>query len=104
MFRSQVANQNGRTNTTSFLLRISLLSTAAFFCSPFVEAQNSLTTPAPGCPVEIVSLKPSGVSMHVRNTSGKKIVGLVFNAALADATEHWKWYHWEFASRLATSH
>ena len=22
--------------------------------------------------------------------------GLVFNAALADATEHWKWLHWDF--------
>jgi hypothetical protein len=28
--------------------------------------------------------------------SGKKIVGLVFNAAISDATEHWKWIHWDF--------
>jgi hypothetical protein len=40
--------------------------------------------------------KPSGVSIHIRNTSSKKIVGLVFNAAISDATEHWKWVHWEF--------
>ena len=31
-----------------------------------------------------------------RNTIGKSIVGLVFNAALADATEHWIWLHWDF--------
>jgi hypothetical protein len=42
-------------------------------------------------------IKPSsGVSVRIRNISGKKIVGLVFKAALADATEHWKWYHWDF--------
>jgi hypothetical protein len=39
---------------------------------------------------------PSTVSVWVRNVSGKKIVGLTLNAALADATEHWKWYHWNF--------
>lgn len=33
--------------------------------------------------------------MRIKNTSGKTIVGLVFNAALADATEHWKWFHWD---------
>jgi hypothetical protein len=39
---------------------------------------------------------PSGVSVRIKNVSGKNIVGLVFNAALADATEHWRWYHWDF--------
>ena len=48
------------------------------------------------CPVEILSFAPAGVSIHIRNTSGKAIVGLVFNAAVADATEHWKWFHWDF--------
>ncbi len=36
------------------------------------------------------------MSTRIRNVSGKKIVGLVFNAALPDATEHWRWYHWDF--------
>ena len=39
---------------------------------------------------------PSGVSVGIRNTRGKSIVGLVFNAALADATEHRIWLHWDF--------
>jgi hypothetical protein len=34
--------------------------------------------------------------VRVKNTSGKPIVGLVFNAALSDATEHWLWLHWDF--------
>jgi len=46
--------------------------------------------------VDLLRFNPSGVSVRIRNTRGKKIVGLVFNAALADATEHWKWYHWGF--------
>ena len=96
MLSSHIANQNGRSNPASFILRISLLATAAFLCSPLAQAQNSISAPAPGCPVEFVNFNPSGVSVRVRNTSGKKIVGLVFNAALADATEHWKWYHWDF--------
>ena len=36
------------------------------------------------------------MTVHIRNTSGKTIVGLVFNAAISDATEHWKWVHWDF--------
>jgi hypothetical protein len=39
---------------------------------------------------------PRASGAHIRNTSGKTIVGLVFNAAIADATEHWKWVHWDF--------
>ena len=49
------------------------------------------------CPIEILSFKPSGwVNVHIRNVSGKKVVGLVCNAAIADATEHWKWLHYDF--------
>jgi len=43
-----------------------------------------------------VRFNPSGVSVGIRNTRGKSIVGLVFNAALADATEHRIWLHWDF--------
>jgi hypothetical protein len=42
------------------------------------------------------AVRPSGVSVRIKNVSGKRIVGLVFNAALADATEHWKWLRWDF--------
>ena len=62
------------------------------------SGQSRRTIPISGsnCPIEFERFNPSGVSVRIRNISGKKIVGLVFNAALADATEHWKWYHWFF--------
>ena len=55
----------------------------------------SSTTPS-ACPVELTQLRVNGLSIHVKNASGKQIVGLVFNAALSDATERWKWLHWNF--------
>jgi hypothetical protein len=39
---------------------------------------------------------PDAVNVRVKNVSGKTIVGLSFYAALSDATEHWKWFHWNF--------
>jgi hypothetical protein len=52
---------------------------------------------SPGCPVQLRRFYAQDVRNRVRidlaNTSGKPIVGLTFNAALADATEHWKWLH-----------
>jgi hypothetical protein len=54
------------------------------------------STSLAGCPVQFVRFNPSGVSVRVRNISGKPIVGLVFNAAIADAAEHWIWLHWDF--------
>ena len=71
--------------------------------SPSSRAQsNASSTPAAsaGCPVEFLRFNPTGVTIRVRNESGKGIVGLVFNAALADATEHWKWFHWNFDDSL----
>jgi hypothetical protein len=67
------------------------------FC-PAAYAQNAIPGPANPvtCPVQFVRFNPSGVSVRVRNISGKPIVGLVFNAALADAAEHWIWLHWDF--------
>jgi hypothetical protein len=50
-----------------------------------------------GCPATFVKVdRPdfSGgwkFSARVRNTSQKKIVGMTFNAAVADATESWVW-------------
>jgi len=68
------------------------LVVSSFSFPVFSFAQNSIFN----CPIQIVSFDPSGVSVRVKNTSGKTIVGIVFNAALADATEHWKWFHWDF--------
>jgi hypothetical protein len=56
---------------------------------PCPERDPSAAAPA-ACPIEFVHFRPSEVSVRVRNVSGKKIVGLTFNAALADATEHCK--------------
>jgi hypothetical protein len=50
--------------------------------------------------VQFVRFNPSGVYVRIKNVSGKNIVGLSFNAAIADATEHWKWLHWEFSDTL----
>ena len=75
------------------------LVTAGLLFSTLSHGQTKATYPAvpAACPIEFVHFNPSsGVSVRIRNTSGKNIVGLVFNVALADATEHWKWYHWDF--------
>jgi hypothetical protein len=81
-----------------------ILQLAAVFIMPFLpsarpaDAQTvstGSTSPA-GCPVQFIRFNPSGVSVRVRNISGKPIVGLVFNAAIADAAEHWFWLHWYF--------
>jgi hypothetical protein len=80
----------------SSIFRTSLLASAALLFPMLVAAQNPASQSSNLCPVQFVHFSPSGVSVRVKNTSGKTIVGLVFNAALADATEHWKWYHWNF--------
>jgi hypothetical protein len=69
-----------------------------FVLSPRVVAQSAAPgPPAPSiCSVQFLHFDPDGVSARIRNISGKKIVGLVFNAAVADATEHWKWLYWNF--------
>jgi hypothetical protein len=67
---------------------------AVLFLPLAVMAQ---TNGAPAnCPVTFVKFDPSAISTRIQNTSGKTIVGLTFYAALADATEHWKWYHYDF--------
>lgn len=47
------------------------------------------------CPLDVLKFDASGINVRVRNVSGKTIVGIAFNAALADATEHWTWVHWD---------
>lgn len=68
----------------------------------FAGAQSSSPAAAPSaCGVELSELHVSErgyhpLSIQIRNISGKRIVGLVFNAALSDATERWKWLHWNY--------
>jgi hypothetical protein len=70
---------------------------AIFAFSFFANAQTAPQAVAPsGCPVELTNLHVSDLSIHLKNTSGKRIVGLVFNVALSDATERWKWMHWDY--------
>jgi len=87
-----------------FPSRATLILQLAVFIVPFLlsapraDAQTlspGSSSPA-GCPVQFIRFNPSGVSVRVRNISGKPIVGLVFNAAIADAAEHWFWLHWYF--------
>jgi hypothetical protein len=63
------------------------------FLSLSAVAQN---TAPPACPITFLKIDPSAISTRIQNTSGKTIVGLTFYAALADATEHWKWVHYNF--------
>jgi len=86
-FLQQVADQ-----------RLSLL-TVVLLLVPFAHGQTRASFPKlpATCPIQFEHLDPSNnASVRVRNTSGKTIVGLVFFVAIADATEHWKWYHWDF--------
>jgi len=70
----------------------------AFVAAPPATAQRPATDPtaAASCPVEFLNFNPGGVTVRIKNVSSKAIVGLVFNAALADAAEHWKWLHWDY--------
>jgi hypothetical protein len=49
------------------------------------------------CPITFVKVsRPDyanrwNISTRVRNASGKKIVGMIFNSAVADAAEQWAW-------------
>jgi hypothetical protein len=73
---------------------VSRLGIVAFVLS--LPAFSQTTSAQSACPVDFVSFNPGGVSVRVKNISGKAIVGLSFYAALSDATEHWKWIHWNF--------
>jgi hypothetical protein len=83
---------NSRWSWILLLLMVGVLGPAP------TQAQStpSGSTASAGCPVQFLGFDPGAVSVKIRNVSGKRIVGLVFNAALADATEHWKWLHWGF--------
>jgi hypothetical protein len=64
-------------------------------CLP-LQVHSQANATASNCPLTIKKFTPSGINIHVQNVTGKTIVGLSFYVALADATEHWKWYHWDF--------
>lgn len=65
------------------------------------ERMLAPTTPD-ACPVQLSDFHPAativsaGIGLRVKNISNKEIVGLVFDVALADAAENWKWLHWDF--------
>jgi hypothetical protein len=69
-----------------------------FVAAPRATAQSPATDPtaSASCPVQFLNFNPGGVTVRIKNVSNKAIVGLVFNAAIADAAEHWKWLHWNF--------
>ena len=69
----------------------------AILATTFLSLSAVAQTTAPSaCPITFLKLDPFGISTRIQNTSGKTIVGLTFYAALADATEHWKWVHYDF--------
>jgi hypothetical protein len=88
-----------RFSAPSLVLQLAVLSVlSSLLSAPLADAQavSPGSTPPAACPVQFVRFNPSGVTVRVRNISGKPIVGLVFNAAIADAAEHWIWLHWYF--------
>jgi hypothetical protein len=78
-----------------FGLPVALLLLIPAFTRAQSVAPNQAQTVA-SCPIEFLRFNPSAVSVRIRNAGSKAIVGLVFNVALADATERWKWLHWDF--------
>ncbi len=68
------------------------------FSLPFPVLAQVNVMPS-SCPVKILKFNPSGFngfSIRVENLTGKKIVGMTFNIAISDATEHWKWLHYDY--------
>lgn len=74
---------------------VSGLAILAFLLPLPIQSQTN--APSASCPVTFVKIgRPDysnrwNISTRVRNTSGKKIVGIIFNAGVADATERWVW-------------
>ncbi|HEY3768538.1 MAG TPA: hypothetical protein VGN44_07690 [Candidatus Angelobacter sp.] len=77
-------------------IKIAGAMVAIFAFSLFAGAQTAPAVAPSACPVELTNLHVSDVSVHLKNISGKRIVGLVFNVALSDATERWIWMHWAY--------
>ena len=67
-----------------------------FAISTFAAGQSASPVEPSPCPLELSHLKASSLGINVQNRSGKRIVGLVFYAAISDAAEHWKWLHWNY--------
>ncbi len=78
-------------NWTRFIARFVLMLLLPLSC----YAQATPGAPAQ-CPATFVKISPNTSTIRVKNTSGKVIVGLVFHVAISDATEHWKWLHWDY--------
>ncbi len=70
---------------------VSSLGMIALFLS--LSAFSQTASMPSSCPLALSHFDPSGVSVRVKNTSGKTVVGITFNAALCDATEHWGWVY-----------
>jgi hypothetical protein len=74
----------------------------ATLCGIAVLVSGANAQPVPGdtvqaaCLVELSELRVNSLKVQVNNTSGKPIVGMVFNVAFSDATERWKWLHWNY--------
>jgi hypothetical protein len=80
----------------SMVLRLPLFLLPTTCPASHAQVAPSGSSTSWSCPVQFLKFNPLGVSVKVRNVGNKVIVGLVFNAALADAAEHWKWLHWDF--------
>jgi hypothetical protein len=79
--------------------RMTLVSILSLALNAGAQSGTSSAALVSACPVQVADLHVFWISVQVTNTSGKKIVGMVFNAALADPTERWKWLHQGYNDR-----
>jgi hypothetical protein len=86
------------TRVFRFVLAVFVVSLVTFVSPSLTHSQTAPaeSDAASSCPLVIHQFRPWEIRAHVENTSGKTIVGLTFYVALADATEHWKWLHYNF--------
>ena len=65
------------------------------------QSSNQLNLAVAGCPLQVVKINPGGVYVDVINLTGKNIVGVTFNVAIADATENWNWLRGDWGIRVS---
>jgi hypothetical protein len=88
----------------SFTLAVLILLSASIarIEPAYAQGRMSVPTSPDACPLQLsgfhaaATFSQGGVGLKVRNITKNDVVGMVFEVALADAAENWKWLHWNF--------
>src|SRR5579864_1781075 len=89
----------GKSMRTHWIAAVLIVVLAFPICAGGQSSSTAAATLACGVALSELHVSERGyhpLSIQIKNMSGKRIVGLVFNAALSDATERWKWLHWNY--------